>query len=464
MIQNFGSLKNTVLDYTNILKEKGELRRIQIQKIHSTPHLICFSIRHPGNTQFLYLGRGSNYEGIWIGDALPRTEFRVRDRFLEYLRKHLMGGGLKSLFVDSNDRIVILTYTRKEGDNFIGFFWKGRKLYFQHLFLNEKGFWEHFTPWKIPISLSYEPEKDSGINFLIKIFNQIGRKDTQIEDIKINDETNNFLPEYFKSLDSRLKIDQRPKRKEKFFKKKIKNIEGDLLKISTWNKMSHMLQSGEFVIPEGNRVVIEGFKFKFETGWNEFKKRDLIYEKIKNLKKGEKILKARLSDCQVEYEAFKGQGLTRTVHEIKTLSPVWEQNKPSKQKEIKSHNLDGDFDFFRLRRNIRLAIGKNSHSNDDLRKNWAKKEDFWFHLEGFKSGHVFVKNATLSDLDYETCELIGSLLRDYAHLEEIDIPLVFTQVKNLKGVKGSAGKVLYKKEKHITVKYMGQWPEIISKD
>jgi predicted ribosome quality control (RQC) complex YloA/Tae2 family protein len=464
MIQNFGSLKTTVLHYNNILKEKGELRRIQIQKIYSTPHLICLSIRHPGNTQFIYLGRGSNYEGVWIGEGPPRKEFRIRDRFLEYLRKHLMGGGVKSVFVDTKDRILIITYTRKEGDNFIGFFWKGRKLYFQHFFINEKGEREHFSPWKVPRPFPFDFEKDTGINYLLKNFDQIGRMEENSDDLEEKKENTEFLSRYSQEMDSKLKVEKRPKRKDKYFKKKIKNIGNDLGKSMKWKDLNEKMEGSEYLLPEGNRVVIDGFKFKFESNWNEYKKRDQIYLKIKSLKKAEKLLNNRLAECQKDYENFKGHGLNKNINEVKVLSPVWDQVKSHKKKEIEIHNLDGDCDFFRLKGIIRMAIGKSSHSNDNLRKNWAKKEDFWFHLEGFKSGHVFVKNATLSDLDLESCELIGSLLRDYAHIEGTDIPMVFTQVKNLKGVKGSAGMVLYKKEKHIIVKYNSNWPEIISKD
>ena len=56
------------------------------------------------------------------------------------------------------------------------------------------------------------------------------------------------------------------------------------------------------------------------------------------------------------------------------------------------------------------------------------------------------------------------MIRDKSNLLIEVIPLVFTQVKNLKGLKGKAGSVTLKKEKYRDVKYNGNWSEIISKN
>ena len=54
-------------------------------------------------------------------------------------------------------------------------------------------------------------------------------------------------------------------------------------------------------------------------------------------------------------------------------------------------------------------------------------------------------------------QVIGSIIRDYSEHKILEIPLQYTEVKNLKGIKGKAGSVIYKKEKYITVSYKPNW-------
>ncbi len=68
MKQNYYEINKSVNQYNEkIVKEKFGYG--QIQKIYSTPHLICFIVRYPGLNRYLYIGRGSNYEGV-MGKAL----------------------------------------------------------------------------------------------------------------------------------------------------------------------------------------------------------------------------------------------------------------------------------------------------------------------------------------------------------------------------------------------------------
>ncbi len=90
MKQNYYEINKSVNQYNEkIVKEKFGYG--QIQKIYSTPHLICFIVRYPGLNRYLYIGRGSNYEGLWEGIIAPPSDIRIKDKYLEYLRKKLLG-------------------------------------------------------------------------------------------------------------------------------------------------------------------------------------------------------------------------------------------------------------------------------------------------------------------------------------------------------------------------------------
>ncbi len=60
---------------------------------------------------------------------------------------------------------------------------------------------------------------------------------------------------------------------------------------------------------------------------------------------------------------------------------------------------------------------------------------------------IKLPNQTLPDTN--TINLGASIVAHFSHFKDDWIPVVYTQVKNLKGVSGAAGMVTYKKEKHL---------------
>jgi predicted ribosome quality control (RQC) complex YloA/Tae2 family protein len=106
-----------------------------------------------------------------------------------------------------------------------------------------------------------------------------------------------------------------------------------------------------------------------------------------------------------------------------------------------------DFKVFSMDRCM-IAVGKSSRGNDQLRSKWAGKEDLWLHLDGIKSAHVVIKMKSGLPGN-EEINLASSILAHFSHFPGEWIPVIYTQVKNLKGVSGVAGMVTYKKEKHL---------------
>jgi predicted ribosome quality control (RQC) complex YloA/Tae2 family protein len=197
--------------------------------------------------------------------------------------------------------------------------------------------------------------------------------------------------------------------------------------------------------------------------WNEHKRKNIIFEKIKKFKKAEGILEKRLSDCRLEFSDWCDGNRYEDVGKGKVCTPVWHSSSKKQQKlEVNDENIK-IFEYY-INESIKFAVGKNSQSNDYLRIKWGKKNDYWFHIDGMKSAHLIIKVDSLNQLSQEHLIIIASVLRDYSSLDITSIPVVFTQVKNLKGVKGRAGAVLLKKQKYLTLNYEKNWKEIISRD
>ena len=465
MKQNYNELKLSTSQYNENFKE-SETKFGKIQKIYSTPHLICLVVRFKGKTTYLYLGRGSSYQGLWEGKNQPPKDFRIKDSFLEYLRKNIGNSNIIEIELDEFDKIIHLPYFKNKKVNCFSFFWKGKDLIFSNIYSEADNYFI-FNSWvgkKEKIGKKISQDFIELYDFAKKKLDSIGRKDllkSQDNNIGLSINAMDRIDSYFNRNDN--KIFERLKIKRiKFLEKKINRINEDIKKLDNISLIESSLKELEVNLDGKDFFILCGKKIKFEKDWSFFKKRDLLFEKIKRFKKGREILLNRKSECENELSNVHLTQDQISVSREKVIKPFWKM-KHEKLKETKKSS-DLGFDEYILDNKIRLGVGLSSHGNDNLRRLFAKKNDFWFHLENFKSCHCIVKIENLSDITNEYFEVIGSLIRDKSNLSIQVIPLVFTQVKNLKGLKGKPGSVTLKNEKYRDVKYNINWREIISKN
>ena len=55
--------------------------------------------------------------------------------------------------------------------------------------------------------------------------------------------------------------------------------------------------------------------------------------------------------------------------------------------------------------------------------------------------------------------MASSAVLEHSGLKSSEVNIIYTQVKNIKAVKHSPGKVIYKKEKHLRIDFCPQWRE-----
>ena len=432
MIQYYLDLQKQVKD----ISEHG-LSYGQIQKIYSTSFFISFSIRSPGKTWHLYLGRGAGQEGTWLHDQAPVSSLRRKDTFLEYLRKHISSCSFVSLEVDKFDRILKLSYQKFGQLQTILFFWKARKLYFLHHYQEAPE-----TPFKLLMSWhgkAFVPNEDLADYY--DFFNEVGRRT----------DMNHDLHSSSSSTIEQLLLDELNAAKLKgmnsptsFLQRKITNIEEDLGRTRQWCQMQKMLDQDDSL--EMYELKVGAHKIKFEGDLNPYERRNLLHEKIKKLKRGEGILNQRLVDAKNLLA-----GKTTEIRSLSTLAitkPVWgKEDKKESTNLIKTPEKQ-DYKIFKFE-DFSIGVGLSSSGNDQLRNKWASKEDLWIHLDGLKSAHAIVKLHGLKAVSAETINLGATIVAQYTQFKDEWISIIYTQVKNLKGVTGSPGMVTYKKEKHL---------------
>jgi predicted ribosome quality control (RQC) complex YloA/Tae2 family protein len=432
MIQYYLDLEKQV----KVLKENN-LNQGQIQKIYSTSFYISITIRALGKNWHILLGRGGGYEGLWLSEHAPQSAIRRKDTFLEYLRKHLSSCGFLGISIDQYDRIIKLDYQKYGQINSILWFWKGRQLYFLHKFQEAPG-----SPIKLVKSWRGKSAilLDDSIG-LFDQFDEVGRQVEMKHDLFTKDipEATTLLEEEAKLANIQL-VNSAPQ----FLLRKKENIKEDLRKAKQWEKLQSILDKGDS-LENIYELKIDDQKIKFEGELNPFERRNLIYTKIKKLKRGVSILTERLNS--VDDELIGKKTIEKKTNQIVIIKPVWGEEKKSPTLKI-DQKESVNYRVYSIEE-IQYGVGLNAIGNDQLRNKWANKGDQWIHLDGIKSAHVVVKLPTGRILTAEVLNLAASIVAYFSQYNSDWIPIVHTQVKNLKGVTGNAGMVIYKKEKHL---------------
>ncbi len=410
-----------------------------VQKLFSTSRYLSISVRVPGKTYWLYLGRGGGYEGFWLAEKQPESSLRAIDVVLEYVRKHFSSTGFLGIEIDGLDRCLCLKYQKWGKENRFYYFYRGREAYFAHHFWTEKGV-KNFVSW--------QGYRETEVNF--ETFDEVGRSEQKNQREQKVKEVEQLLKEETKASSS-----SKGARKEKASqKRKVQNIKNDLLKIKRWKKLQEQALQWKETLSHGqdelsemkNKVNLEGIKFNFKGCENSYQKLDVVFEKLKRLKEVEGMMEQRLQKNLDKLHRHQDLG-----QKLKVIRPIWHVSKKKVQEK-------SNFDFFEnqfLTMNFR--VGKNAQSNDGLRSKWAKKDDWWFHIENMPSAHLYFKNTQNIAFTPEVLQILGSAIKQYSKFESDQVPLIYTQVKNLKGVKGKPGSVFFKKEKRIVINFDPAW-------
>lgn len=437
----------------------------QIQKIYSTSQYVCITIRFPGKTKFYYFGRGSGYEGLWEGVKIPPPEMRCVDKFVEYLRKYLSGSRFQEFILNESDRILLVPYIKTDKENFLILFWSGRLLYFANYYWDfEREEYKLFLSWDGYRSFNGEGlSRQQVINGLMNYFISVGMREKCFETIDGVEQKLETIDLLLKEERKKFVVKQINSRKKNSLKRKIVKIEQDLSRVAKWEEMQNVLIKDQLDLSSDREVNLFGWKFKFASADNHYKRRGIIFDKIKSLKSAQQLLDNRLGESKRKLKQFKEGGSNNLdAHKVKVLAPVWKietrQNRKTNPAigadSIKIINIEVSGE------RLQLGVGLNAQGNDQLRNKWASKDDYWFHLDELKSSHLVLK-LDGRPLDQKIIDISSSILAHYSGFKDEWIPVIYTKVKNLRSIKGSSGKVSYKKEKHLRIRFIEEWTELV---
>lgn len=440
MKQSLNNLTRKVEAFSHILENKGHA---VIQQVVSTPHVLSMQCRIPGKTYFLYVGRGAQYQGFDFSTKKVPAEFKIQDRFLQFARRYWRGMKVVDIEASTDDRVLRLKGVKEATIQEMIFFWRGRDLFFAHIKYKENEV-EVFRSWEGKVVESWTADQEINLKLLFK---ELGFADVDFGDKDTDFKFEEYL-EFATDKDTE-------KKKEKYSKRMntLKKMKGELVLLNEVEKLRPWTEKDLESVQE----VGEGrFKVSFRGIEGHYKKREFLFDKIKGWQKSRQIVKERIQKLESEHLKKGNKQVVSKLRDQKIIQPIWNYEK--KKTTVQGHQNHIEI----LYRNTKCYLGRTAQENDYIRKEFSKKEDMWIHLEGMKSGHMIIKASNELNLDVADFEILASALVDLNGIEISEIPIVYTKVKNIKPVKGSAGMVTYKKEKHLKVYFHQDWRQKLS--
>ena len=278
--------------------------------------------------------------------------------------------------------------------------------------------------------------------------------------------TNEFVDDYFASLQEKIIIKNersrlvaliRPKLKKTnnaidkilILLKKRDNTEkyklyGELLTANLYVKADYTNEIELFDYINNKNIIIEldPAKTLNENAQRYYKlytKSKTTKERSKEVLEGLRIEKEYLETLIYSVDAAKS---IKDLEEIRAELIPEEKNKQRKPSTIMKVNIKG-FDAY---------IGRNNKQNDFIVSKLAKDEDYWFHTKLCAGSHVLLKvqkEEPDEEVLYECCKLA----REYSSATQPSkIGVIYTKAKNLrKPPAAPLGYVTYKNEHEVLV-------------
>ncbi len=184
-----------------------------------------------------------------------------------------------------------------------------------------------------------------------------------------------------------------------------------------------------------------------------------LYKKNKNRK-----LEWEQLEKNIKHKKGLLEQTQSTLEEIESIEDYRSLKKFLKSKEVHpSSKKDSETLPFKefIYKGYPLWVGKSAKANDEMLRNYSKKNDYWLHARNVAGSHVIIKWQGMTEPSQEILEIAGSLAAFYSKAKSQTLaPVIYTQAKFVRKVKGSPpGSVVVDKEKVIMVEPKG--PEVI---
>ncbi|HEU5202373.1 MAG TPA: NFACT family protein [Nitrospira sp.] len=463
----------TATDIAHVLSEiVPVLTKGWIQKIHQpADRVLVFEIRVPGETYRLLISCEPETARLHLSfRSVPNPP--SPPPFCQFLRARLQGARLDEMKQLSEDRIVALDLTTKDGSRRVVCEFTGKTANILMLdehqqvmggLLRQKQFIGQ--PYHVPLKRPSTSTPDTASRFTATPSHGRFPFSAAIEALYQDKET-------LLALDQAR--DKQLQGLRKLLKKTQRRIEAwrdDLAKASKYGdyaRYGELIKANLSSIKTGmNRITLVDYydetlpevTLPLDTTKSAQGNMDDFFKKYRKHLAAERELKPRITQAEHDLDTLR-QEITAIqqgtwIDPLSSSTPARTASRPpSRAPKESSDQRRGPFRRFTSTDGLPIFVGRNARENEELTFRLAKSDDLWLHARGTPGSHVVVRLGKGTDPPPETLRDAATLALLYSDLKKSGKgEVIYTRRKWVKKAKGqAAGAVIVTEEKPIFVK------------
>jgi predicted ribosome quality control (RQC) complex YloA/Tae2 family protein len=459
----------TAVEISNVLDEIAPtLRSGWIQKIHQpTARTLLFEIRIPGRTHRLLISCHPETARVHLSDR-PLPNPPSPPPFCQFLRAHVQGARIDGIQQMSDDRVVELHLTTKDGPRKIVGELIGKKA--NVLVLDTDGrVLRDLNHQRELIGKPYVPpagrERKGHERRLARFHGAAGREFPISADIDAHYREKDATLAGNTAKDARLRTIKKTIKKEQ---RRIEAWREDLakaVKYRDYARYGELLKANMGSIKKGtDRITVVDY---FDAGLPEVTipldatksaqgNMEDYFRKHRKYLSAERELNPRIEVAEHELDSLRQE--LATIEQGTWTPPVplpFSPHAPAQSSTGKSEESGtkrrGPFRRFTSTDGLPIFVGRNARENDELTFGLAKSDDLWLHARGTPGSHVVVRLGKGKDPPPETLKDAATLALLYSDLRKNGKgEVIYTRRKWVKKAKGQApGAVIVTQEKSL---------------
>ena len=458
-------------DLEQVLREiTPALRGAWIQKIHQpSPRTLVFDVRVPGRTHRLLMSCETNSARLHI-TTRSQLNPSTPPAFCQFLRAHFQGARIDDIRQISNDRIVELALTGKEGAGTIVCELTGKSADLLVLTADRRIVRE-LAHQRALVGQPYTPPttRTSGQERAPARFTGVAGSQFPISA---------EIDAFYQDREAAQAVVQAKETRIRFLKKAIKKelrlIEawrGDLSKATAYRdygRYGELIKANLSQLKKGDDhievtdyfdEVLPQTSIPLDSTKSAHGNMDDYFRKHRKYLAAERELMPRMERAEqhvnrlrdelkeVEREGWRPPDRPSTQLDRVAITRASAERRPS------TIARQGPFRRFTSSDGLPIFVGRNAHENDEVTFGLAKSEDLWLHARGTPGSHVVVRLAKGADPPSETLRDAATLALLYSDLKKSGKgEVIYTRRKWVKKAKGQAlGAVIVTQEKSLYI-------------
>jgi predicted ribosome quality control (RQC) complex YloA/Tae2 family protein len=462
----------TATDIAHVLREIAPvLTHGWIQKIHQpADRMLVFEIRVPGETHRLLISCEPQTARLHLSFR-PVLNPPSPPSFCQFLRAHLQGARLDEIKQHSQDRIVVLDFTSKDGPRRVVCELTGKtanilmvdedQRVVRDLNRQRQIIGQQYQP---PLKHTSAPVQDKASRFTAMpgpgqfpfsaaIEAHYHNKETSLVQDRARNERLHTLRKTLKKGQRRIEAwrdDLAKATKYRDYARYGELIKANLGSIKTGMNRISLVDYYDEALPQ---VTLPLDSTKSAQG-----NMDDYFKKHRKYLAAERELKPRIAQAEGDLHTLRQEMAAieqgTWTAPLPSVTPARTATIPaSRSQKESSKQRRGPFRRFTSTDGLPIFVGRNARENDELTFGLAKSDDLWLHARGTPGSHVLVRLGKGTDPPPETLRDAAALALLYSDLKKSGKgEVIYTRRKWVKKAKGqAAGAVIVTQEKSLHV-------------